>query len=202
MQLELLRRLREKWPELLLEAVSVVFAVLLALAVDEWRDGRASARRAEVARQGILEEAASNLAELENTRAWNVAMLEGLEEARQRQREEQPVGSIQADYEIALLSSSAWSTAQVTGAVLQLPYEWLQDVSRQYELQELFLDRQRDLVDFLGGAGVSQPGELKAFLTALIGRLRTVMRVHASLAKGYEELLQGGSPVSPTPPPG
>jgi hypothetical protein len=47
-------RLREKLPELLLEAVSVVFAVLLALAVDEWREPRS--RNTLAARASILEE--------------------------------------------------------------------------------------------------------------------------------------------------
>jgi hypothetical protein len=74
-------RLREKLPELLLEAASVVFAVLLALAVDEWRETRSRNALAARARASILEEIRGNATELRNTRDNNRALLRHVEEA-------------------------------------------------------------------------------------------------------------------------
>src|SRR5262245_21856053 len=74
-------RLRDKLPELLLEAASVVFAVLLALAVDEWRETQSQKALAARARASILEEIRGNESELRNTRDKNRALLQRIEKA-------------------------------------------------------------------------------------------------------------------------
>jgi hypothetical protein len=103
-------RLREKLPELLLEAVSVVFAVLLALAVDEWRETRSREALAARARASILEEIRSNESELRNTRDNHRALLPQVEEALLQIQQKRDT-SLQFNFKIALLSSAAWNTA-------------------------------------------------------------------------------------------
>src|SRR5262245_21855151 len=74
-------RLRDKLPELLLEAASVVFAVLLALAVDEWRETKSQKALAARARASILEEIRGNESELRDARDKNHALMQRIEEA-------------------------------------------------------------------------------------------------------------------------
>ena len=56
-------QVRAKLPELLLEAVSVVFAVLVALAANEWRQNLADKQVAHRALTGIAEEMRASLEE-------------------------------------------------------------------------------------------------------------------------------------------
>ena len=56
--------LRDRVPELLLEAVFVVFAVLVALAVDECWEGREEQELARVAQENVAAEIDANLDEL------------------------------------------------------------------------------------------------------------------------------------------
>jgi len=56
--------LRAKLPEILLEAASVLVAVLLAFAVDEWRDAREKRQLADRARSTVVAELRVNREEL------------------------------------------------------------------------------------------------------------------------------------------
>ncbi len=57
--------LRRKLPELLVEGFSVALAVLLALAVDEWRENRSNLELAQRAEASIMAEVGSNRSRLE-----------------------------------------------------------------------------------------------------------------------------------------
>src|SRR5689334_4619331 len=72
-------RLREKLPEILIEAASVVVAVLLAFAVDEWRDARAKREVAERAKRSIVSELQANRDELSRSFGENAAHLRDLQ---------------------------------------------------------------------------------------------------------------------------
>jgi hypothetical protein len=103
-------RLRGKLPELLLEVVSVVFAVLLALGVDEWRDARARRDLAERALAAVAGEIRSNADELRETAPAHAALRERTARTLATLDGEGRV-DLAVDYGIPLLTSAAWRTA-------------------------------------------------------------------------------------------
>ena len=98
-------RLRDKLPEIFIEAGSVVLALLLAFAVNEWHDRRQEDERAAVAREAILRELHANASEITSTRsalAPILASLHGaLDEAQAEPRE------LKVNLNLSLLSSAA-----------------------------------------------------------------------------------------------
>jgi Tfp pilus assembly protein PilE len=66
-------------PKALFEAALIVLSVLLALAVDEWREDRQRAERAEVALRSIRAELQENLQSVERARANHLAMRDSLQ---------------------------------------------------------------------------------------------------------------------------
>lgn len=184
-------RLKEKLPELILEAVSVVFAVLLALAVDEWRETRSRNALAERARASILEEIRNNETELRNTRDNNRALLAKIEEA-QSQLAQKRNTSLDFHFEIALLSSSAWNTAQMTQAANHLDFEWLRRISNVYELQALYVTSQSAVVDRISGISELFEGNPRRMLTIIAERLRVALKVQDELLGEYGEVLAAG----------
>jgi len=66
--LPLRRRLREKLPEILIEAASVVLALLLALGASAWHERNQDIERAQTARAAILAELRNNRTELGKNR--------------------------------------------------------------------------------------------------------------------------------------
>ena len=182
-------RLRDKLPELLLEAVSVVFAVLLALAVDEWRETQSQKALAARARASILEEIRSNESELRNTRDTNRALLQRTEEALLRVKQE-PETSVQFNFQVALLSSSSWHTAQMTQAANFLDFDWVRRVSKVYELQDLYVTSQSAVVDRISGISEILDGDdPQRMLTIIAERLRVALRIQDSLLEEYAKVL-------------
>jgi hypothetical protein len=181
-------RLKEKLPELLLEAASVVFAVLLALAVDEWRETRSREALAARARASILEEIRNNETELRNTRDNNRALLRTTEEALSQIVQKRDV-SLQFHFEIALLSSAAWNTAQMTQAANYLDFDWLRRVSDVYELQGLYVTSQSAVVDRLSGISEILEDDPRRMLAIIAERLRVALRIQDELLEEYGKIL-------------
>lgn len=172
--------MRRKLPELLLEAVSVVFAVLVALGVDEWRQDRENLRLAHRALTGIAAEIQGNLGELDGAREANQAMLEQLEAAVSSESPQ----SFGVQFEYALLSSAAWQTSQVTQAIHFVDYGLVQRIARVYDLQTLFVEGQRGLVEQMSvGLGPESP------LAPLQRRLEVLSLLEAGLTQSYRDIL-------------
>ena len=182
-------RLRDKLPELLLEAASVVFAVLLALAVDEWRETKSRDALAARARASILEEIRSNESELRNSRSKNRALQQQIEEALRRVKQREPETSLEINFQIAFLSSSSWQTAQMTQAANFLDFDWVRRVSKVYEHQELYLTSQSAVVDRLSGISEILEDNPQRMLTILAERLRVALRFQDSLLEEYAKIL-------------
>jgi hypothetical protein len=178
--------LRRRLPELLVEALLVVFAVLLALAVDECRQDRMRARRAAEAHRTILEEVTANLAEVEKTLQEHEALLAKLQSLRAGSGD--TLGSFDITYSFAELTDAAWQAAQVTQATSWMPFEWVSRTARVYERQELFESRQRAVMDQLAGAGAIAR-EQDLFVEVLESQVSAVVSVERSLVDGYRELL-------------
>jgi hypothetical protein len=183
-------RLSERLPELLLEAASVVFAVLLALAVDEWRETRSRNALADRARASILEEIRTNEAELRNTRDSNRALLGRIEEALLRLKQKRDT-ALEFNFQIALLSSAAWNTAQMTQAANFLDFEWVRRISKVYELQGLYVTSQSAVVDRLSGISeiLGNANDPRRMLNILAERLRVALKIQDSLLGEYGKVL-------------
>jgi hypothetical protein len=171
-------------PQLALEAASVIFAVLVALAVDEWRGERANHEVAVRALTGIAKEIEVNLDELRDTHDENGRFLARLDSAASMN-----AGRTSAGFEYALLSASAWETAQITRATSYVDYDLVQSLARTYELQSLFIENQRVMVDLIAGGRLSAT-PTDAVPTALSSRLRVILQLGDGLKDGYGEALE------------
>lgn len=189
-------RLRDKLPELILEAASVVFAVLLALAVDQWRDTRAEQRHAERAQAAIVHELRSNASEVEEMLGRNRL---GVERLRAAIAAAESGDQLELNYQLAELSSAAWESARLTGAASELELDWLIEVARIYELQELYADGQRQIVERIATLGEAiAEGEATAVLRGLAGRAEGLLELSSALLGRYREFLEEGEGVEET----
>jgi hypothetical protein len=171
-------KLRERLPEVALEGLFVVFAILLALAADEWRDNRQNADIAERALAGIETEMLANRVELLNSREPNLELLGRLEAEVE---DDAAASRLSVQFEYSLLSSAAWQTAQVTQAIHYADYNLVQQIAKLYDLQGLFTESQRGMVQQMTGVG----GDADRFVESALGHLRIVMGVEA----GYMAVL-------------
>jgi hypothetical protein len=177
-------RFRERLPDILIEVGSVLFAVLLALGVDDWREARRNEELAEFARRSIVAELRANEKELREAQSDNRLVLERI----QRQlsaRDTSRTVRFEVDVNVAQLTSPAWDLARATEALRYMDYDWLLETSRLYDLQALLASDQRELLHDLGGMIQSNDAGIDQFR----GRLSIDLTLGDSLLSAYRRFL-------------
>lgn len=134
--------LREALPRIAVESVLIVFTVLLALAVNEWREGRRQAQVVDRAIENVRNEIEHNKAEVEQTLPYHNELIEAVSDWMER---DEPGGRapVETLKELAprglfppLLKDAAWESAVFTRTVNDFPYELVLTLSTVYEAQE------------------------------------------------------------------
>lgn len=185
-----MRRSGVSFTRLFAEIVSVVFAVLVALALDEWWEERENAAMAEASLVAIAREMRENRDELSSEDGEEVAgMMERLDSAIALfDRGERPEGA-SVNWDLALLSSAAWETAQLSRATTHMELDRVVNLAQVYEFQRYYSRIQDDLFDAISGlrAGDGIADELRG----LRSRMATATGLRRSLAELYACTLVG-----------
>jgi hypothetical protein len=137
--------------------VTVTAGVLIALLINglvEWNHNRELVAQA---RATIAREIADNKKDLDKTLASTPDDLEKFDAAIRFATEllrtkKTSVNELLLHVNMADLSSTSWRTAARTGALGHMEYDEVQRYSRLYDLQDLLVEQQRDLLSRLGEA--------------------------------------------------
>ncbi|WP_371280192.1 hypothetical protein [Dokdonella sp.] len=180
-------RLRERLPEILIEAASVVVALLLALAINNWSEERQQTLRADAARAAILVELQENRSELAGVQPNIRATLESLRAAVSSEAP-QPK-ELRVELDIALLSSAAWQAAATTRASQSIDLAWITRMAKVYELQENFQRVQNLAVDQLGSIAPENGMDGREIALSMIPRLNALAQIADGLMQDYDRAL-------------
>jgi len=181
-------RLRERLPEILIEAGSVVIAVLLAQAAGIWHEQQQQQQLASEARAAVVSEMHANETELDKMRArmkTNIASL-----AVTAQNTDATNVSLSIDMTLALLSEAAWRAALDTGAVQHVDFAWTMKVAKVYELQELMLHAQSGAVDQIADLSDDDKQSPHAVASHLLSRQRGLAELADGLDASYRDALE------------
>lgn len=188
-------------PKALFEAGLIVFAVLVALGVDEYRETREERKLGETAIERVASEVLSNRADLLDKRGNNSKLMTDLEAALARSEAGEEQGLTGVNYEVSLLVSDAWQTAQVTRAVHFIDFDLVGRISKVYRIQQFFLDRQAPIVDAVAGLGGG--GDVLDAFKSIRRALSVTLDVECELLAAYDTLLgdltAGQMPQKPLP---
>lgn len=102
------------WKLLLIEGLLVVLSVLLALALNSWRESRANQQLAERALQEVVDEVQTNCAQINTVQPYHLEVVNG---------EQNPAG-----VHIGFLRNDAWDVAKTSGAASYLDYELVSQI--------------------------------------------------------------------------
>ena len=135
-------------PRVLVESALIVFSVLVALAVDQWRDERGTRVRAREAIAAITSELQANRAAASRSRSFHQEAHRALKEIASQKRlpsvEEMTRGNV---FQPATILQTAWTTARDTGALQPVPFEVLLKLSLVYEAQQSYARLADAIVD-------------------------------------------------------
>jgi hypothetical protein len=131
--------MRKSWRELagpaLFEAAFVVLGVVLALAANQWREGRQQRHRVSVATNAIAAELRDNRAAVVEASAYHSSLLDSLRLRRPASWRPSPFMFARGFVSPAQVSSTAWESAAAAGVVEHMPYQAVLRLSRAYANQ-------------------------------------------------------------------
>lgn len=181
--------LRRKLPELLLEAAMIFFAVVLALAAEEWREKQDRLELADRALRSVAEELRSNLEEMERTGARNAERLATATTVLAELEAGQDQGDADVGLEVSLLSTAAWQSAQMSQAVQYLDFDVMRQLSEVYEIQDLYDRIQTGAVDAMTAMMRTADQDPVAAVRQGIISLSVLTDLQESLIEAYRETL-------------
>jgi len=176
-------------PRVIFESALITVSILLALALDEWRDERQTEETVVQAMANFLYEIKQNKARIDDAAPFN----RGLHDVLSRRYQ---VGDITSttefinaveSYTPVVLQSTAWETALTTGSVTKMNYNLVSALSLTYGLQSRYQETAR-----LGMEDLLRPQNLSADVLDLaiynsIRYLNNVTGMEAELSIVYGE---------------
>lgn len=175
------------WSRLLVEIASVVFAVLLALGVNEWWQEREDARLAEETTAAVLDEIRRNRETLLDgvTVAEEARVARELDDAIATFRRGGKPDGAAVNWDVALLSSAAWETARITGTIRDMPLDQVVEFAELYEMQRYFVRSQDELTSLIADIGAAMEARPLETLVRLRSRLANASALRRTLASTY-----------------
>ena len=177
-------RLAEKLPEILIEAASVVFALVLALALNQWHERRELRERGDTVRAAIRAELAENRAEIESTRGNLAEIQKHLRDVLDGKQT--ATHELTVNLGVSLLSAAAWHASLATQASETIDFKWMTTVAKIYELQDNYLHVQAAAVDQLTSIPAGGDKDAKAIAASLIARIDGLSQLADGLSKAYD----------------
>ena len=197
----------ERLGELAIQAILIVFAVLLALGAEEWWDERELLAIAAEARLAVELEIEGNLAELKGAEAGLTVGTAAVDRLvallRQAQRERAPLAAlgepqVEVDLPYPRISTAAWRVAQASRAAPYLEYAWLIERAKLYDSFERYaMVWDWIFEDAAAVAGIGEDDVDVALSKArrLQGHLVVLGRIHMALQQRTKEYLENGAAV-------
>lgn len=183
-------KLSERLPDILLESFFIVVALLLALALDQWRDEQKSLALANNAKAAIYAELIDNKKKLEvrvKDHQKIVAVVNNYIESVEN--DPSKINNLEFEYIMVLISNSAWNSAKMTQVVQSFSFQEITAFSQIYQMHDFFLSNQSKITEKVMEMGELDDEELLAFAKGLVHRLEILIDVNSDFSKGLAAII-------------
>lgn len=195
------QRLREALPRIVLESFFIVASILLALAVNEWRQRRANETLAQKAVENFRLEITHNKKEVESALPYHRDVASKIATFLE---DPENLASLTAELPIVLLNTFAargvgepdlrttsWDTASATNALIHLDYDLIHRLAGTYETQRMGVERTWNAIiqGLLERRSFEQPSARKEAVLFLHQAFTELASQEAALLKSYEKTL-------------
>lgn len=195
---------KARWLTLGVEAVLIVFSVLLALALDEWRQGIADRRRVARVQETIRDELARNREQVAGRLSYHEAMQKATASFLEQNVVENKAGylslkrrprweelGIKRGIGAGSLGRTGWELALLSGALEHMGYEMMTALSGAYAQQEEEERTKAEVVQRLGAlySAYFREEDLGGELIAFSGSLVDLVLREQELVAEYDRAL-------------
>jgi hypothetical protein len=176
-------------PRVLFESFLIVISILVALALDEWRETRENDQTVRQALLNFHSEIGQNRSRIEDATPFNQGLLNVL----QMRYQEGDVDSVDEfvnmveSYTPAVLQSTAWETALATGSLAKMDYNLVSALSLTYSLQGRYQAATRTGMDDLMSPQNLSPNQMNLAVFNSVRYLSDTTGMEAELVAVYNE---------------
>lgn len=173
------------------ESVLIVTSILLALAVDEWRENEGHEELANQALLSFAREIRQNQARIEDAAPYHRGLRQVIARLAYDERggSAADLQSVVEGLEPTVLLNTAWETAVATGALNYMGYETVSALSLTYSLQERFEDFSRTRLPRLNPLGTSSESELRVAIRQALNYVQELSQREQELIGIYQQAL-------------
>ncbi|WP_422359758.1 hypothetical protein [Reichenbachiella sp.] len=175
--------------KLLMEFISVVFAVLLALGLNHWREANNDQKLAERALVNIFLEVYTNQKDVAEEQLTYEERLEEVKVYKDSYDQGEPM-KYSLGFNIPLLSDAAWNVANSTGAIKDFDQDILLDLSSLYAFQEMYQKNGIEYMQHMNTVEFKKSENAKAIIDSNYGQLRTFENWSQILSDAYLEFIK------------
>lgn len=176
-------------PRVIFESVLITVSILLALALDEWRETRQDVQTVEQALSNFLSEIRQNKARVDDAAPFN----RGLRNVLNQRYMDGGIAStnefisIVESYTPVVLQSTAWETALATGSVTKMDYSLVSALSLTYGLQNRYQQATRNSMSDLTSPQNLSQDRLELSVYNSVRYLDNVTSMETELSVVYNE---------------
>lgn len=123
---------------LIFEFISVSFAVLIALLVNQWREDHNNSELAEKAIYNIKQELQENKDVMDILIPSHKSILSHIDSIIRRKEKNISTMDSNISIDVTLISSSAWEMAEITNAIFYLDFDDANKMAKVYNLQSYY----------------------------------------------------------------
>lgn len=186
-------RVREWLPKILVESALIVFSILLALGVNQWKGSVENRRLAVDSLHGFEREILRNRERLEGDIPYHLGLrsvLTGLESSGTVATPADFRSSLGIDgFRPSPLLDTAWKTALATGALTHMDYETVAALSLTYGMQERFQETSNASLPGLIRNGTVPVGDMREALRGAVLYLNDLTADEQELQAVYDQAL-------------
>lgn len=186
------------YPVLIVEILSIFLSVLLAFTINSWRENRQNRIVAESATERIILELEANAKSIEGIQRGRRAMIDTIKVLMKSKDLEKMnpadviINSVMRDgFRVANLTKSAWTAAQVSGAIQYMEFHDVTGFAQLYEWQESGIkNNYKEFSEFLLDVERFKKADLKNNLMVLVLRLQVIQSMEDALLKAINEQME------------
>ncbi|MEX2282116.1 MAG: hypothetical protein WEE89_06510 [Gemmatimonadota bacterium] len=173
-----------------IESSFIMLSILLALAVDEWRENRSHRLLAQQSLMIFEREIRQNLARLDDVVPYHSGLVNVVAQIRADPTRATDIRSIVEGLETNVMLNTAWQTALATGALTHMDVETVSALSLTYSLQQRFSEESRLSIPRIWVAGSLSRDELGRTIEETYAYLTDLLTSEQQLRGVYREALE------------
>lgn len=185
---------RISWPSwllrVLLESFFIMVSILMALAVENWRESRQNRKLAQQSLQIFEREIRQNLATIEDNVLYHTGLRNVVAEAVADPAEAADMRSIVEGLRPVRLTNTAWQTTSASGGITHINVETIWQLSLAYSFQERFRQQTLAAPPVFSFAAQTDPAERERIVRSTFNYLNELVTLEQDLRAAYQQAIQ------------